>query len=76
MDELDSDDEQIIEKDDLLLPIDLCWLEDNELFNVDAISVVPFKDQKTQASPDNMVYSQSYKRKHNELASNYSKLKP
>ena len=38
MDELDSDDERIIEKDDLLLPIDLCWLEDDELFNVDAIS--------------------------------------
>ena len=39
------------------------------LFNVDAIRAVPFKDQETQASPDNMVSSQSYKRKHNELAS-------
>ena len=69
VDELDSYDEWITEKEDPLLPIDLCWLEDNELFNVEAIKVVPFKDQETQASPDNMVSSQSYKRKRNELAS-------
>ena len=46
VDELDSDDEWITEKEDPLLPIDLCWLEDNELFNVDAIRVVPFKDPR------------------------------
>ena len=26
--------------EDLLISIDLCWLEDNELFNVDVIRVV------------------------------------
>ena len=45
VDELDSD-EWITEKDDPLIPLDLCWLEDNELFNVDAIKVVSFKDQE------------------------------
>ena len=53
MDELDSDDEWITKKEDLL-SIDLCWLEDNELFNVDVIRVVSFKDQETQALPYNM----------------------
>ena len=59
VDELDLDDEWIIEKEDPLHPLDLCWLEDNEFLNVDAISVVSFKDQETQASTDNMVFSQS-----------------
>ena len=61
-DELDSDDEWITKKEDSLLPINLYWLEDNELFNIYAIRVVSFKGQKTQASPDNMVSSQSYKK--------------
>ena len=76
MDGFDSYDECITEKEDPLYPLDLCWIEDNEVFNVDAIRVVSFKDQETQASPNNMVSSQSYKRKHNELTSKYSKLKP
>ena len=35
IDGIDSDDEWITEKENPLLPLDLCWLEDNELFNVD-----------------------------------------
>ena len=41
VDELDSDDEWITEKEDPLLPI----------------RVMSFKDHETQASPDNMVSS-------------------
>ena len=44
VDEIDSDDEWIVEKKAPLLPLDLCWLEDNELFNVDAIRAVSSKD--------------------------------
>ena len=40
VDEIDLNDEWIAEKEDLLLPLDLCWLEDNELFNVDVIRIV------------------------------------
>ena len=40
VDEIDLDDEWIAEKEDPLLPLDLCWLEDNELFNVDVIKIV------------------------------------
>ncbi|KAL6347054.1 hypothetical protein AAG906_012305 [Vitis piasezkii] len=43
-------------------PLDLCWLQDNELFNVDAIRVVSSNSQETQASSDHMVSSHSYKR--------------
>ena len=43
MDELDLDDEWITKKEDRLLSLDLCWLEDNVLFNVDAIRVMSFK---------------------------------
>ncbi|RVW39347.1 hypothetical protein CK203_102520 [Vitis vinifera] len=67
--ENDSDDEWIAEKEDSFLPLDLCWLQDNELFNVDAIRVVSSNSQKTQASLDHMVSSHSYKRKHNEVPS-------
>ncbi|RVW81801.1 hypothetical protein CK203_051610 [Vitis vinifera] len=67
--EIDSDDEWIAEKEDPLLPLDLCWLQDNELFNVDAIRVVSSNSQETQASSDHMVSSHSYKRKHNEVPS-------
>ncbi|RVW70587.1 hypothetical protein CK203_060636 [Vitis vinifera] len=35
VEEIDSDDEWIVEKEDLLLPHDAIWLEDDELFNVD-----------------------------------------
>ena len=69
VDEIDSDDEWITEKEDPLLPLDLCWLEDNELFNVDAIRIVSSQNQETQASSDNMVSSHSNKRKHDEFAS-------
>ena len=67
VDELNSDDEWIVKKENHLIPLDFCWLEDNKLFNVDAIRVVSYKDQETQASPDNMFFSQSYKKKHNEF---------
>ncbi|RVW66255.1 hypothetical protein CK203_066503 [Vitis vinifera] len=67
--EIDSDDKWIAEKEDPLLPLDLCWLQDNELFNVDAIRVVSSNSQETQASSDHMVSSHSYKRKHNEVPS-------
>ncbi|RVW81720.1 hypothetical protein CK203_049553 [Vitis vinifera] len=69
VEEIDSDDEWIAEKEDPLLPLDLCWLQDNELFNVDAIKVVSSNSQETQASSDHMVSSHSYKRKHNEVPS-------
>ncbi|WKA06353.1 hypothetical protein VitviT2T_024256 [Vitis vinifera] len=69
VEEIDSDDEWIAEKDDPLLPLDLCWLQDNELFNVDVIRVVSSNSQETQASSDHMVSSHSYKRKHNEVPS-------
>ncbi|XP_059590557.1 uncharacterized protein LOC132253158 [Vitis vinifera] len=69
VEEIDSDDEWIAKKEDPLLPLDLCWLQDNELFSVDAIRVVSSNSQETQASSDHMVSSHSYKRKHNEVPS-------
>ncbi|KAL6313224.1 hypothetical protein AAG906_018690 [Vitis piasezkii] len=69
VDEIDSNDEWIAEKEDPLLPLDLCWLKDNELFNVDVIRIVSSQNQETQASSDNMVSSHSNKRKHDEFAS-------
>ncbi|KAL6342343.1 hypothetical protein AAG906_008904 [Vitis piasezkii] len=51
------------------LPLVLCWLEDNELFNVDTIRVVSSKDKEPQESLNNMIYSHSKKRKHDEFAS-------
>ncbi|RVW32663.1 hypothetical protein CK203_076536 [Vitis vinifera] len=50
-------------------PLDLCWLQDNELFSVDAIRAVSSNSQETEASSDHMVSSHSYKRKHNEVPS-------
>ncbi|RVW96149.1 hypothetical protein CK203_037756 [Vitis vinifera] len=67
--EIDSDDEWIAEKEDPLLPLDLCWLQANELFSVDAIRVVSSNSQETETSSDHMVSSHSYKRKHNEVPS-------
>ena len=55
-------------------PPDLCWLQDDELFNVDAIRVFSSNFQHTQASSDHMISSHSYKRKHNEVPSKYSKI--
>ena len=55
-------------------PLDLCWLQDDELFNVDAIRVVSSDSQQTQASSDHMIFSHSYKRKHNEVPSKYTKI--
>ena len=40
VDEIDSDDEWIAEKEDPLFSRDLCWFKDNELFNVDVIKIV------------------------------------
>ena len=74
VEKIDSDDEWIAEKEDPLLPLDLCWLQDDELFNVDAIRVVSSDSQQTQASSDHMIFSHSYKRKHNEAPSKYSKI--
>ena len=74
VEEIDSDDEWIAEKEDLLLPLDLYWLQDNELFSVDAIRVVSSNSQETQASSDHMVSSHSYKRKHNEVPSKYLRI--
>ena len=74
VEEIDSDDEWIAEKEDPLLPLNLCWLQDNELFNVDAIRVVSSNSQETQASLDHMVSSHSYKRKHNEVPSKYLRI--
>ena len=74
VEEIDSDDEWIAEKEDPLLPLDLCLLQDNELFNVETIRVVSSNSQETQASSDHMVSSHSYKRKHNEVPSKYSKI--
>ena len=73
VDEIDSDDAWIMEEEGPFLPLDLCWLEDNELFNVDAIRIVSSQDQETQVSSDNMVSSHSNKRKQDEFASKYSK---
>ena len=53
----------------------LCWLQDNGLFSVYDIRVVSSNSQETQASSDHMVSSHSYKRKHNEVPSKYSKIK-
>ena len=72
--EIDSDDEWIVEKEDPLLPLDLCWLQDDELFNVNSIRVVSSNSQQTQASSDRMISSHSYKRKHNEVPSKYTKI--
>ncbi|RVW88781.1 hypothetical protein CK203_034720 [Vitis vinifera] len=69
VEEIDSDDEWIAEKEDPFLPLDLCWLQDNELFSVDAIRVVSSNSQETETSSDHMVSSHSYKRKHNEVPS-------
>ena len=39
VDEIDLDDEWIAKKEDPLFLLDLCWLEDNKLFNIDAIKL-------------------------------------
>ena len=67
VDEIDSDDEWIAEKEAPLLLLDFCWLEDNELFNVDVIRVVSSKDQE----PQELSASHSKKKKHDEFASKY-----
>nr|CAN60560.1 hypothetical protein VITISV_035874 [Vitis vinifera] len=69
VEEIDSDNEWIAEKEDPLLPLDLCWLQDNELFSVDAIRAVLSNSQETETSSDHMISSHSYKRKHNEVPS-------
>ena len=74
VEEIDSDDEWIAEKEDPLLPLDICWLQDYELLNVDVIRVVSTDSQQTQASSDHMISSHSYKMKHNEAPSKYSKI--
>ena len=44
VDEIDLDDEWIVEKEDPLLELNFCWLEDNELFNIDVIRIVSSQD--------------------------------
>ena len=56
VEEIDSDDEWIEENKDPLLPFDLCWLQDNELFSVDVIRVVSSNSQETETSSDHMVF--------------------
>ena len=55
VEEIDLDDEWIAEKEDPLLPLDLCWLQANELFSVDAIRVVSSNSQETETSSNHMV---------------------
>ena len=62
VDEIDSDDEWIVEKETPIIPPDLCLLEDNELFNVDVVKVVSSKDQETQVSLDSIISSHSNKK--------------
>ncbi|KAL6340001.1 hypothetical protein AAG906_038836 [Vitis piasezkii] len=50
--EIDSEDEWIVEKEDPHLPLDLCWLQDNELFSVDAIRAMSSNSQETETSSD------------------------
>ncbi|RVW88707.1 hypothetical protein CK203_043770 [Vitis vinifera] len=69
VEEIDSDDEWIAKKEDPLLLLDLFWIQDNELFSVDAIRAVSSNSQETKTSLDHMVSSHSYKRKHNEVPS-------
>ena len=40
VEEIDLNDEWITEKEDLLLPHDAIWLEDDKLFNVDVIRIL------------------------------------
>ena len=40
VDEIDSDDEWVAEKEDLVLTADSAWLDDKELFDVDAIRTI------------------------------------
>ena len=70
LDGLDFNDEWIVEKENPLLLLDICWLEDNKLFNTDAIRVM-------SSNEDNMVslHNPTKGSMHNELASKYSKLK-
>ena len=70
VEEIDSDDEWIVEKEDLLLPHDAIWLEDDELFNVDGVRIVPSKGEEIQA-PSINICSSSIKRKYDEFASKY-----
>ncbi|KAG8391076.1 hypothetical protein BUALT_Bualt01G0150200 [Buddleja alternifolia] len=41
VDEIDSDDEWIAEREDPVLPNDASWIDDENLFTVDAIRLVP-----------------------------------
>lgn len=68
VEEIDSDDEWIADNEAFLFPLDLCWLEDNELFNVDVTKIVLSKDQETRAPSGNMVSSHFYKIKHDGFA--------
>ena len=43
VEEIDLDDEWITEKEESLLSHDAIWLEDDEVFNVDAIRIVSSK---------------------------------
>ena len=49
VEEIDLDDEWITEKEESLLSHDAIWLEDDEVFNVDAIRIVSSKGEEIQA---------------------------
>ena len=71
MEEIDSNDELIVEKEVSLLLLDTIWLEDDELFNLDVIRIVSSKGEEIQTPSINIVPSHSCKRKHDDFASNY-----
>ncbi|KAI8543885.1 hypothetical protein RHMOL_Rhmol08G0253400 [Rhododendron molle] len=76
VDEIDSDDEWIAEKEDPVLPIGGSWLEDEELFDVDAIRTVPItpyeRSEDTRSTITNTIdigsSSTAKKRKVNQIS--------
>ncbi|KAI8555885.1 hypothetical protein RHMOL_Rhmol05G0208500 [Rhododendron molle] len=76
VDEIDSDDEWIAEKEDPVLPVGGSWLEDEELFDVDAIRTVPItpyeRSEDTRSTITNTIdigsSSTAKKRKVNQIS--------
>ena len=51
VDEVDSDDEWITEKEDPIFPEEFDWLDDGDLFRVDAVRTVPINEIYEKTSP-------------------------
>lgn len=76
VDEIDSDDEWIAEKEDPVLPVGGSWLDNEELFDVDAIRTVPItpyeRTEDTRSTITNTVdigsSSAAKRRKVNEIS--------